>query len=111
MCNKYTSAKANMRQAGELVCFLRVTSIGAEAVNREGIHNSSYYGYFLIMDIAHNITQLFMFSLVKKKNEKKQTKKNNLKLNHLHPKPHTAITKAGARFFWFQTTTEAPEVS
>lgn len=51
--------KANMRQAGELVCFPRGSSIGTEVGGGEGIHYGSYYDYRLIIDIAHNIILVF----------------------------------------------------
>lgn len=61
-----------MRQAGELVCFLRGISIGTEAGIGEGIHYGSYYDYRLIIGIAHNIIQFLILSVVKKTQQQQQ---------------------------------------
>lgn len=77
-----------MRQAGELVCFLRGISIGTEAGIGEGIHYGSYYDYRLIIGIAHNIIQFLILSVVKK-TQQQQQKHIYIYIKHL-PKSRTA---------------------
>lgn len=85
--NTYTFTKSNMRQDGELVWFLRVQQKQKVGVVK-GIHYSTYYDYISVMNIVHNITQLLIFSLVKKQNKNPKYPKTQTN-KQTHPAPPT----------------------
>lgn len=85
--NTYTFTKSNMRQDGELVWFLRVQQKQKVGVVK-GIHYSTYYDYISVMNIVHNITQLLIFSLVKKQNKNPKYPKTQTH-KQTHPPPPT----------------------